>query len=256
MKQRVITEKMIEMFQGHLRKEEKSRATQEKYVRDVRAFSAYAAGRDVTKELAAAYKKKLHSDGYAPSSINSMLASLNSLFSYAGWTDCRVKSIKFQRQIYCPEEKELTKEEYRQLVDAAKGQGKERLSLLLQTICSTGIRVTVFLVKALQKKLLWYVKKQKIKLGAIFVTRTGRPMSRVHIWRELKSLCQRAGVNPEKVFPHNLRHLFARTFYSQEKDIAKLADLLGHNSINTTRIYIVTSGTEHRRSMELMRLVC
>ncbi len=281
MKQRVITEKMIEMFQGYLRKEEKSRATQEKYIRDVRAFSAYAAGRDVTKELAAAYKSKLHSDGYAPSSINSMLASLNSLFSYAGWTDCRVKSIRLQRQIYCPEEKELTKEEYRQLVDAARGQGKERLSLLLQTICSTGIRVselefvtveavqrgearvsckgkarTVFLVKALQKKLLWYVKKQKIKLGAIFVTRTGRPMSRVHIWRELKSLCQRAGVNPEKVFPHNLRHLFARTFYSQEKDIAKLADLLGHNSINTTRIYIVTSGTEHRRSMELMRLVC
>ena len=209
-----------------------------------------------------------------------MLASLNSLFSFLNWMDCRVKSIKLQRQIYCPEEKELTKAEYMRLVNAAKQKGNERLNLILQTICGTGIRVSelqyitveavkngeaivslkgktrsVFIVKELKKKLLRYAAEQGIKSGTIFITRTGRPMSRTNIWREMKNLCEHAGVNPKKVFPHNLRHLFARTFYGIEKDIAKLADILGHSSINTTRIYIISTGDEHRRRMEHMRLI-
>lgn len=209
-----------------------------------------------------------------------MLASLNSFFDFLGWVDLKVKSIKLQRQIYCPEEKELTKAEYIRLVNTAKQKGNERLNLLIQTICGTGIRVselqfitveavkcgeatvslkgktrTVFIVKELKQKLLRYAAEQKIESGAIFITRTGKPMSRTNIWREMKNLCTQAGVNPDKVFPHNLRHLFARTFYGIEKDIAKLADILGHSSINTTRIYIITTGDEHRRRMENMRLI-
>lgn len=281
MEQRIISEKVIEGFREYLKREEKSGATVSKYLRDVGAFSLYLAGRALTKELVIAYKEKLQSEGYAPRSINSMLASLNSLFSYAGWTDCRVKSIRLQHPVYCPEEKELTKEEYMRLVRTAEGQGRKRLSLLLQTICGTGIRVSelafitvetvqrgearvsckgktrvVFLVRTLQKRLLRYAKDKNIRSGPIFVTETGKPMSRVQVWREMKRLCREAGVNPEKVFPHNLRHLFARTFYHLEKDLAKLADILGHNSINTTRIYIISSGNEHRRRMERMRLVC
>ena len=243
-------------------------------------FAAYLGGAEVTKETVIAYKNKLLSENYAVRSVNSMLASLNSLFAFLGWADLKVKSIKLQRQIYCREEKELTKAEYMRLVNTAKQKGNERLNLILQTICGTGIRVselqfitaeavrrgeavvslkgktrTVFLVKELQKKLLRYAAKQEIKSGAIFITRTGKPMSRTNIWREMKSLCEQAGVNPQKVFPHNLRHLFARVFYGIEKDIAKLADILGHSSINTTRIYIISTGNEHRRRMENMRLI-
>ena len=243
-------------------------------------FAAYLGGAEVTKESVIAYKNKLLFENYAVRSINSMLASLNSLFSFLGWTDCKVKSIKLQRQIYCPEEKELTKAEYMRLVNTARQKGNERLNLVLQTICGTGIRVSelqyitveavkcgkavvslkgktrsVFIVRELQKKLLRYAAEQEIKSGSIFVTRTGRPMSRTNIWREMKSLCEQANVNPQKVFPHNLRHLFARVFYGIEKDIAKLADILGHSSINTTRIYIISTGDEHRRRMEHMRLI-
>ena len=203
-----------------------------------------------------------------------------SLFSFLGWTDLKVKSIKLQRQIYCSEEKELTKAEYMRLINTAKQKGNERLNLLIQTICGTGIRVSelqyitveavkcgeavvslkgktrsLFIVRELQKKLLRYAAEQRITTGAIFITRNGKPMSRTNIWREMKSLCEQAGVNPQKVFPHNLRHLFARTFYGIEKDIARLADILGHSSINTTRIYIITTGNEHRQRMENMRLI-
>jgi len=241
---------------------------------------AYLGGGAITKETVIAYKNKLINENYAVRSINSMLASLNSLFAFLGWVDLKVKSIKLQRQIYCPEEKELTKTEYMRLVNAAKQKGNERLNLLIQTICGTGIRVselqyitveavkcgeavvtlkgktrTVFIVKELKQKLLRYAAEQKISSGAIFITRNGKPMSRTNIWREMKSLCEQAGVNPKKVFPHNLRHLFARTFYGIEKDIAKLADILGHSSINTTRIYIITTGNEHRQRMENMRLI-
>ena len=280
MKGRILTEKMIEDFSCYLKSEEKSENTVGKYLRDVRTFAEYLGGAEITKETVIAYKNKLISENYAVRSINSMLASLNSLFSFLNWMDCRVKSIKLQRQVYCPEEKELTKAEYMRLVNTAKQKGNERLNLILQTICGTGIRVSelqyitveavkngetvvslkgktrsVFLVKELQKKLLRYAAEQGIKSGLIFITRTGKPLSRTNIWREMKSLCESAGVNPQKVFPHNLRHLFARVFYGIEKDIAKLADILGHSSINTTRIYIISTGDEHRKRMENMRLI-
>ncbi len=280
MKGRILTSEAIQIFKKYLREEEKSENTIEKYIRDIRAFMTFTNGNEITKDTVIAYKNKLLSENYAVRSINSMLASLNSLFSFLGWEDCRVKSIKLQRQIYCPEEKELTKAEYMRLVKTAKQKGNERLNLILQTICGTGIRVselqfitveavkrskavvslkgktrTVFIVKELQKKLLRYAAEQGIKSGTVFITRTGKPISRTNIWREMKGLCEQAGVNPNKVFPHNLRHLFARTFYGIEKDIVKLADLLGHSSINTTRIYIISTGNEHRRRMEHMRLI-
>lgn len=280
MKGRFITEKQIAAFAVYLESEEKSENTVEKYIRDVKAFSIYIGEAEITKETVIAYKNKLLTDNYAARSINSMLASLNSLFSFLSWADCRVKSIKLQRQIYCPEEKEMTKAEYLRLVNTAKRKGNERLSLLIQTICGTGIRVSelqyitveavkcgeavvslkgktrsVFIVRELQKKLLRYAAAQKISSGEIFITRTGKSMSRTNIWREMKNLCEQAGVNPHKVFPHNLRNLFARTFYGIEKDIAKLADILGHSNINTTRIYIITTGNEHRQRMENMRLI-
>lgn len=237
MKGKILTEEMAKAFEKYLRREEKSENTVKKYLRDVRAFAAYLNGAEVTKETVITFKSKLLGESYSVRSINSMLASLNGLFSFLGWEDCRVKSVKLQRQIYCPEEKELTKAEYMRLVDTAKQKGNERLNLILQTICGTGIRVSelqyitveavknreatvslkgktrsVFLVKELRKKLIRYAAKQNIQSGAVFITRTGKPMNRTNIWREMKGLCRQAGVNPKKVFPHNLRHLFARTF--------------------------------------------
>lgn len=277
---KILTQKEIARFCAHLESEEKSRNTVEKYLRDVKAFAAAQGAAPVTKEDVIAYKQRLLEKGYAVRSVNSVLASLNSLFSFLGWCDCRVKALKLQRQIFCPAEKELTKAEYERLCHVAQQRHNERLDLILQTICGTGIRVselafitaeavkrgeaavslkgktrTVFLVKPLQKKLLRYIAARNIRSGPVFITRTGRPMSRTNIWREMKSLCRDANVDPQKVFPHNLRHLFARVFYSIEKDIARLADILGHSSINTTRIYIVSTGTEHRRRMERMRLI-
>lgn len=280
MNDRIITAENIKDFHRFLVEEEKSTATIEKYMRDVRAFFTFISETKITKDRVIAYKNMLVSNGYAPRSINSMLASLNSLFSFLGWLDLKVRAIKLQKQIYCSEEKELSKEEYIRLINTAKQKGNERLSLLIQTICGTGIRVSelqfitveaagygeavvslkgktrsVFIVHELKKKLLRYAAEQGIKSGCIFVTRTGKPMSRTNIWREMKQLCKDANVNPSKVFPHNLRHLFARTFYGIENDIAKLADILGHSSIDTTRIYIISTGNEHRRRMESMHLV-
>lgn len=280
MKGQILTNEAIKNFEIFLREEEKSENTIQKYLHDVRAFMIFAGDSEITKETVITYKNKLINENYAVRSINSMLASLNSLFAFLGWSECKVKSIKLQRQVYCSEEKELTKTEYMRLVNTAKQKGNERLNLILQTICGTGIRVSelqfitveaikngeatvslkgktrsVFIVKELRKKLLRYVAEQGIKSGSIFITRTGKPMSRTNIWREMKNLCAQANVNPTKVFPHNLRHLFARTFYGIEKDIAKLADILGHSSINTTRIYIISTGTEHRRRMENMHLI-
>ena len=278
MKGRLITAKMIAGFKEHLILEERSTATIQKYIRDVKAFAEYANGA-VIKETVIVYKKHLQ-ECYAVRSINSMLASINSLFAFLGWHDLKVKSLKLQQQVYFPEEKELTKAEYTRLCRAAQNKHNERLNLILQTICCTGIRVSelqwitveavktgeavvsckaktrsVFIVKELKQKLLRYAAEQGIKSGMIFVTRTGKPISRTNIWREMKALCIEANVNPQKVFPHNLRHLFARVFYGIEKDIAKLADILGHSSINTTRIYIISTGTEHRKRMENMRLI-
>lgn len=279
MKGRIITAKTIAEFKEHLILEERSEITVEKYIRDVKAFAAYAQNTSVTKETVIAYKKHLQ-ENYAVRSVNSMLASINSLFAFLGWHDLKVKSLKLQQQVFCPEEKELTKAEYTRLCRTAERKHNERLNLILQTICGTGIRVSelqyitveavkqgeavvnckaktrsVFIVKELKQKLLRYAAEQNIKTGMIFVTRTGKPISRTNIWREMKALCEEANVNPKKVFPHNLRHLFARVFYSIEKDIAKLADILGHSSINTTRIYIISTGTEHQKQLENMRLI-
>lgn len=278
MKELRITTKDIAGFREYLILEERSAATIQKYIRDIKAFAKYAEGA-VTRKTVIAYKKHLQ-EHYAVRSVNSMLASINSLFVFLGWHDLKVKALKLQQQVYCPEEKELTKAEYTRLCKAAQRRHNERLNLILQTICGTGIRVSdlqyitveavehgeavvnckaktrsVFIVKELRQKLLRYAAEQDIQSGMIFVTRTGKPISRTNIWREMKALCVEANVNPQKVFPHNLRHLFARVFYGIEKDIAKLADILGHSSINTTRIYIISTGMEHRRRMENMHLI-
>lgn len=276
---RIITNLMIEDFKNYLCSDEKSENTIEKYLRDVRAFNKFAEGRKVDKSIVVEFKTLL-AENYETTSANSMIASVNAFLRFMGWIDCCVKQFKVQKKVFCSEEKELTKAEYIRLVNTAKQKGNQRLNLILQTICGCGIRVsalqfvtveavrrgeavvscknktrTVFIVRELQRKLLNYIKEKGITTGCVFVTKSGKPMSRCNIWREMKSLCEQAEVSPEKVFPHNLRHLFARTFYEIEKDIAKLADILGHSSINTTRIYIITSGTEHKRKMESMRLI-
>lgn len=278
MTERILNEENIIAFREYLVLEEKSTATVEKYIRDARAFLRFIGQSAVTKEMMMAYKKSLVEKNYAVRSINSMLASLNSMLDFLGWSDCRVKNIKTQRQTYCTEETELTKGEYMRLLEAAKK--RPQLYMVMQTICGTGIRVselrfftveavrhgeiavscksktrTILLPGKLKKKLLDYARKNDIRSGAIFITRNGNPLNRSNIWAQMKGLCKTAGVKSGKVFPHNLRKLFARTFYSIEKDIAKLADILGHSSIDTTRIYIMTTGTEHRRKMERLGLV-
>jgi len=280
MKGKIITKETMLGFANHLRLEEKSPHTIEKYMRDIRFFLVFVNGCEITKELLISYKQTLIEQGYAVASINSMLSSINSLLTWLGWLDYHVKTIKVQRQVFCSEEKELTRDEYQRLLETAHQNGNDRLYLILQTICGTGIRVSelqfitveavrcgeavvsckgktriVFLVKKLQKKLLHYIREQRIKSGSVFIGKNGQPLNRTTIWREMKALCEKAGVSPSKVFPHNLRHLFARIFYRLEKDIAKLADILGHSSINTTRIYIISTGTEHRKRMEAMRLI-
>lgn len=278
MKNKTITNQDMQGFSRHLAHDEKSQATISKYHRDVVAFWRFAGSEPLTKEQVMAFKKDLIDRGYAISSINSMLASVNTFLDYLGLPECKVKSIRTQRQTYCAADKELSKEEYLRLLDASRKQ--EQLNLVIQTICATGIRVselqyftvemirhgqvtvacknktrTILVPGKLKKLLLNYAKKRHITAGAIFVTRSGTPLHRSNIWAAMKKLCAAAGVKASKVFPHNLRKLFARTFYGIEKDIAKLADILGHSSINTTRIYIMTTGTEHLRRIERLGLV-
>lgn len=277
--ERIITNSMIGDFESYLRSDEKSNNTIEKYLRDVRLLTMFAETREISKAVVMEFKALL-AQNYEVTSANSMIAAVNAFLRFMGWVDCYIKQFKVQKKAFCSEEKELTKAKYVRLVNAAKAEGNDRLNLILQTICGTGIRVselefitveavrkgeavvscknktrTVFIVRELQKKLLNYIKSKSITSGCIFITKSGKPMSRCNIWREMKALCEQAGVSPDKVFPHNLRHLFARTFYGIEKDIAKLADILGHSSINTTRIYIITTGAEHKRKMENMRLI-
>lgn len=278
MSERILNRRKLGAFRDYLYREEKSAATVEKYLRDAERFCVYAGKNPVTKQLVVSYKQSLVTQGYAVRSVNSMLASVNSLLAFLGWTDCRVKTLRCQREIYCPEERELTRREYLALLEAAKGQ--PRLCLMMKTICGTGIRVselrystveavrrgeivihcksktrTILVPGKLKKLLLDYAGRQGITSGPVFITRTGRPMDRSNIWTQMKKLCEKAGVKASKVFPHNLRKLFARTFYTLEKDIAKLADILGHSSIDTTRIYIMSTGTEHRRKIERLGLV-
>lgn len=275
----ILSKDTIESFRDYLIADEKSTNTIEKYIRDATAFCDFCGG-VVTKEIIVSYKQQLSDNGYAASSINSMLAGLNRLFEYLGWSGLKTKYQKIQRQVFCGEEQELTRAEYERLCRTARKKNNERLSLLLQTICGTGIRVSelkyitvdavrkgevvvtlkgktrrILIVRELQKKLLCYISSKKIENGPVFITRSGKTISRTNIWREMKKLCEEAEVNPKKVFPHNLRHLFARVFYSLDRDIAKLADVLGHSSINTTRLYIISTGAEHRKKMEMMRLI-
>ena len=278
MEERILDQARIREFGVNLIREEKSTATCEKYLRDVRCFARFAGERAVTKEIVVAWKKELIAQGYAVRSVNSMLASVNSFLGFLGWHECKVKNIRLQRQVYSTEEKELTKEEYLRLLEASRG--KEQLNLVLQTICSTGIRVselryftlemvrtgtvtvncksktrTILVPGKLRKLLLDFAKRNSISGGVIFRGKNGQPLDRSSIWRQMKQLCRQASVSESKVFPHNLRKLFARTFYGIERDIAKLADILGHSSINTTRIYIMTTGAEHRLKIERLGLV-
>ena len=275
---KTITKDDIRGFSQHLEHDEKSQATIDKYHRDVMAFWAVVGSEPLTKEIVMAYKKHLIEQSYAVSSINSMLASVNAFLEYLDLREYKVKNIRTQRQTYCPEDKELSKSEYLRLLEASKKN--EQLNLVIQTICGTGIRVselqyftveavrsgqvivacknktrTILVPGKLRKLLINYVKRKQITTGTIFITRSGAPLNRSNIWSAMKKLCEVAGVKASKVFPHNLRKLFARTFYSIEKDIAKLADILGHSSINTTRIYIMTTGTEHLRRIERLGLV-
>ena len=274
-----ITNELIQKFKTYLINEEKSSATLEKYIRDVVAFMKWLNDRVVEKTVVMEYKQNLI-ENYAPASANSMLSSINSFFGYMEWYDCKVKTFKIQRQIFANKDKELTKAEYDRLLMAAKSKQNKKLYMLMQTICSTGIRVSelryistdavrkgeavinckgkmrvVILPKQLCKMLSSYIKEQKISSGSVFVTKNGKPLDRSNIWSDMKKLCESAGVSKDKVFPHNLRHLFARTYYSLEKDVVRLADILGHSSVNTTRIYTMETGEQHRIQIQRLGLL-
>ena len=275
----MLSAKEIESYLIFLKEQEKSKETIEKYKRELYDLLKFLSQKDLTKEVLILWKTKLQNN-YSASSVNGKLVAANGFFSFLGRHDLRMKLLKIQKEIFSKEEKELTRQEYVRLVKTAQKKGNIRLSLVIQTICATGIRVSelqfitvealrkgcaevnckgkrriIFLPEKLQKLLLKYAKNHGIGEGHVFITKGGHPLNRSNIWADMKKLCMEAQVSPEKVFPHNLRHLFARTFYSLEKDIAKLADWLGHSSIETTRIYIMESGKEHRRRLNQMRLV-
>ena len=276
---RTITSEQIQSFKKYLVNEEKSTATILKYIHDVETFMHWLPNSKFDKSVVLTYKNYLI-EQYAPASVNAALSSLNSFFSFMDWYELRVKNLKIQKQIFASSDKELTKNEYDRLLQVAKQKKNKRLYLLMQTICSTGIRVSevrhitveavscgvaeinckgkrrqVFLPKQLCKILKQYIKEQKIKSGAVFVTKNGNPLDRSNIWSDMKKLCKAANVSEKKVFPHNLRHLFARTYYSLQKDIVRLADILGHSSVNATRIYTMESGKIHCKQIQKLGLL-
>ena len=275
-----IQPKHLAAFVQALRQEERSGGTICKYRRDVETFAAFLEGRAVSKEGAAAWREHLVAQGYAPATVNAMVAAVNKFFAHQGWEDCRVRPLRLQRRLFRDEGRELTRTEYGRLVDTARALGRARLALLIEAICATGIRVsevqyltveaarqgrtsirlkgkvrTILLPGKLCRKLLAYAGSQGIASGQIFLNSRGAPLNRKQIWGDMKSLCGQAQVAPAKVFPHNLRHLFARTFYRATRDVSQLADVLGHSNIETTRIYLMASGTEHARVLEQLRLV-
>ncbi len=272
--------KQLEEFVGYLTREERSTGTIEKYVRDVRHLWNWLDGREVTKENISSWRDALLQDGFAPVTINSMLAAVNAFLRFCGREECRVKFLRIQRRLFRDTARELTRSEYQRLWETAHTAGKERLALVMESICATGIRVsevryltveaaragrtdiflkgkirTILLPGKLCRRLLKYAKLQKIASGEIFLTRSGKSLSRRQIWSELKAICKQAKVPASKVFPHNLRHLFARTFYRATRDVAQLADVMGHSSIETTRIYLLTTGIEHARQIESLGLL-
>lgn len=280
MKQRCITKDRLEAFAKALRERDKSIGTREKYLRDVGCFAKWLNGAEITGENGAAWRDSLLKQGYAPASVNSMVAAVNQFLRHAGWEIYRIQPVKVQRKIFRDDRRELTREEYGRLVTAAHTLGRERLALLLETICATGIRVselkfitvrhvragtarialkgkvrTIMIPARLREKLLRYAAKHGICSGEVFLSGRGGALSRKRVWAEMKALSRRAGVEPAKVYPHNLRHLFARTFYSECRDVVKLADVLGHSSLETTRIYLISTGAEHRAMLERLRLI-
>ena len=277
-----VTEEELIQYERYLKDGEKSQATVEKYLRDVRKFWDYLRERGVQefdKEQVLEYKRYLN-EHYKTTSANSMLAAINSFFEYLGCEEYKVKLFKIQRIQFCEPEKELTEKEYGRLVQAAERKGDSRMSMLLQTIGSTGIRISelrfitveslehgraeiynkgksrvALLPAELMKALKKYCRRMGITGGSIFITRNGRPMDRSNINKKMKELSREAGVDERKVFPHNFRHLFARTFYRIEKDVVRLMDLLGHSNINTTRIYTAGTESQPRRQLSRMKLV-
>ncbi len=275
-----LAENDICRFRDFLKNEEREPATIEKYVKEIKSFCEWLCGRPVTKEAVIEWKERLQKQEYAPVTVNGKLSALNGFFSFMGWQELRVKFLRIQRRMFRAQSKELTKGEFERLITTAQKEGKERLMLLMETICATGIRVSelpyitveaaragraevdlkgkirfIMLPEKLRRKLLKYAKEQNISTGEIFLTRNGTSLSRRQIWREMKELCEKADVESTKVFPHNLRHLFATAFYKICKDIVKLADVLGHSSIETTRIYLLTTGEEHARQLEMMKMI-
>ena len=276
---KTITLNQISEFKKYLLNEEKSSVTVEKYIRDVTTFYVWSNNRAIEKSDVIAYKEFLMGT-YKTASVNSMLSSINSFFTYLEWFELKVKTLKKQKELFIREEKELTKAEYERLLDAARSKKNKRIYYIMQTICATGIRISelrfitteairmqraevrckgknrvVFIPKNLCKILKEYAKEENIQNGSIFITKTGKPINRRNVWADMKKLCETANVARTKVFPHNLRHLFARTFYSQQKDIVRLADLLGHSSVNTTRIYTIESGYKHKKIIQRLGLV-
>lgn len=276
---KTITLNQISEFKKYLLNEEKSSVTVEKYIRDVTTFYVWSNNRAIEKSDVIAYKEFLMGT-YKIASVNSMLSSINSFFTYLEWFELKVKTLKKQKELFIREEKELTKAEYERLLDAARSKKNKRIYYIMQTICATGIRISelrfitteairmqraevrckgknrvVFIPKNLCKILKEYAKEENIQNGSIFITKTGKPINRRNVWADMKKLCETANVARTKVFPHNLRHLFARTFYSQQKDIVRLADLLGHSSVNTTRIYTIESGYKHKKIIQRLGLV-
>lgn len=274
-----LTADLIHRYARHLRSLERASQTIQKYTHDITALAQWLGEKPVTKGLLLEWKECLITT-HAPASVNAMLAAVNGLLSYLGRGDLRLRPLKIQRALFLNEEKELTREEYVRLVRAAEKKQNQRLVLVIQTICATGIRVSelkfitveavqagraevsnkgkrrvVFLPERLRQILIKYLQKHKITAGPVFVSRNGRPLDRSNIWRDMKALCESAGVEPSKVFPHNLRHLFARTYYSLEKDLSRLADILGHSSVQTTRIYTAESGAIHARQIGRLGLV-
>ena len=275
-----ISKNELRAFTACLKEEDRSPGTVRKYLHDAAEFSAWLGSRKLNKENASRWREHLVKKGCAPATVNSMLSAVNSLFRFLGQEDCKIKFLRVQRKTFRDKNRELTRAEYQRLLDTAVAEGQERLGLLMETICSTGIRVsevqyitveavqagraeislkgkirTILLPAKLCRKLLKYARKNRTASGEIFLTRNGKPISRKQIWREMKALCRKAGVETSKVFPHNLRHLFATTFYKVCRDIVKLADVLGHSSINTTRIYLMTTGAEHAKQLEKLGLV-
>lgn len=276
---RVLTKEAIEDYLTVLCEDEKSSSTVTKYVHDLNIVAAYFDGAELTKQRLINWKETLI-EKYAAATVNSILAAVNGFLKHMGWIDLTVKPLRIQRTMFQDENRELTQTEYKRLVHAAESAGNRRLSLVVQTICATGIRVselqfvtvdavrtghaeisnkgkrrTIFLPDRLRRILGKYLKETHKTDGAVFTTRNGKPLDRSNIWRDMKALCESAGVEPDKVFPHNLRHLFARTYYSIEKDLSRLADILGHSSVNTTRIYTMESGAVHAHQIERLGLI-